>query len=418
MTVLISGAGIAGLTLGLSLQAAGIPFRIFEAVKDIKPLGVGINLQPHSVRELFEMGLKAELTALGIRTRATAYFNRQGQEILTEPRGTFAGYTWPQFSVHRGGLQEMLLRALQARAGEDVVETGCRVTQHRSTPGGVEIVIEGHSAPVKGTVLIAADGINSILRAQVHPTEGPPKWNGTMMLRGTTIAEGFLDQATMAMIGTRDCKFVTYPIRTLPRGQQLINWICDKRFPADYAWLEQDWNRPGDLSQFRDHVQEMQFNWLNVPDLMTRGGVAYEYPMVDRDPLQVWTFGNMTLLGDAAHPMYPIGSNGASQAILDARVLTACFLQHDLNADALAAYEAQRRPATTAIIHANRADGPDAVLDIVADRAPDGFARIEDVFAPGELDQIGAEYKKIAGFDVEALNARASIVPGTNPPKI
>lgn len=409
MTVLIAGAGIGGLTLALSLHEKQIPFRIFEAVEEVAPLGVGINLQPHAVRELTEMGLADPLDAIGIRTREVAYFSQQGGYIWAEPRGEFAGYNWPQYSVHRGKLQLMLLQAIKARAGSDVVETGRRVKRSDDLDNAVEVLFTDGTREV-GEVCIGADGIHSALRKQNVPQEGSPHWGGTIMWRGTTIAVPFLSGATMAMAGQKNQKFVVYPIETLPDGRQLVNWIADLTKPPEYLWNREDWNRRGDIVDFLPMFEDWAFDWLDIPALIRGAGAVFEYPMVDRNPLDQWVFGRTGLLGDAAHAMYPIGSNGASQAILDARVLTQCLVERGESQAALQQYENIRRETVNRIVLANRGDGPDKILDEVAELAPEGFNQINDVLSNEALAKVASQYKAIAGFDVEGLNARPSLV--------
>jgi len=419
MTVLIAGAGIAGLTLALSLERIGVPVRVFESVREIKPLGVGINLQPHAVRELDELGLMEGLDGIGLRTAEVAYFSSRGQPIWSEPRGRNAGYSWPQVSIHRGKLQMLLLETVRARLGAQAVRCDAAVTGWRDVGGGVEIDLADRDGKALGTergaLFVAADGIHSSARAALYPDEGPPVWGGIVMWRGVTRGPRFLTGRSMAMSGCKPRKFVCYPIEdiTLEDGRpgSVINWIADLRLPPDYLWRREDWNRPGDPADFLPRFTDWHFDWLDIPAVIRDAQGIFEYPMVDRDPLPRWTHGAMTLLGDAAHPMYPIGSNGASQAILDARVLTREILAHGTTPAALAAYEAERRPATAQIVLANRADGPDKILDIVEDRAPDGFARIEDVLSREELTETASGYKRLAGFDVDALNRRAPLVP-------
>ena len=414
MTVLIAGAGIAGLSLGLSLHQVGIPFRIFEAVREIRPLGVGINLQPHASRELFELGLETGLDEIGLRTKEVAYFSQHGQLIWREPRGRHAGYNWPQYSIHRGGLQMLLLRSLQDRCG-DVVTTGAAVTGWRDTANGVGIDLTDRQTgaslgQVEGAVLIAADGINSTLRAGLYPDEGAARWGGTMMWRGLTRGPKFLTGRSVTMTGRKDVKFVAYPIGDTGEGGSLINWIADLTMPPDYAWRKQDWNRSGALDDFLGPFADWRFDWLDIPAVIRAAEHVYEYPMVDRDPLDRWTHGRLTLLGDAAHAMYPIGSNGASQGILDARVLAAAMRDNGPTTEALEAYESTRREAVNALVLANRGDGPDRILDIVADRAPEGFDDIEDVMPLTERQQFADGYKQVAGMDIAALNARAPLI--------
>ncbi len=419
MTVLVSGAGIGGLTLALSLHQAGIPVRVFEAVRELKPLGVGINLQPHAVRELTELGLLEDLDRIALRTREVAYFSTGGKLIWKEPRGQRAGYAWPQFSIHRGKLQMMLLETARARLGPEAIRSGTAVEAWRETAEGVEVDLSeretGRSLGTeRGSLVVAADGIHSTARARLYPDEGLPVWGGIMMWRGVTRGPRFLDGATMAMAGCKARKFVCYPLSEEGEGQDgggaVINWIADLAMPPDTLWKREDWNRKGALDDFLPRFADWHFDWLDVPAIIRQAESVYEYPMVDRDPLPRWTHGRMTLLGDAAHAMYPIGSNGATQAIIDARVLTRELLQRGLSAEALSAYDDERRPATAKIVTANRGDGPDRILDIVEERAPGGFEKIEDVLSHEELDRTAKSYKHIAGFDVDTLNARPSIV--------
>jgi len=412
LTVLIIGGGIAGLTTALSLHQIGIDCRVFESVDTIEPLGVGINTLPHAVRELSELGLRDRLAASAVATARLAYFSCRGQRIWEEPRGEAAGYHWPQFSIHRGELQMILLTAARERLGADRVLTGHQLTGWDETSAGVRahFVHRRTGAPhddAEGSLLIAADGIHSTVRSVLYPNEGPPLWNGAIMWRGITTGQPFLDGRTMIMAGHEAQKFVAYPIS---RDSPVVNWIAERRFTADHEWRREDWSRPGKLDEFLPWFEQWRFDWLDVPSLIRGTAGCYEYPMVDRDPVDRWTFGRVTLLGDAAHAMYPIGSNGASQAILDARVLAREIQTRGPVPDALLAYEAERRPATTRIVLANRGNGPEQVMQLVQQRAPDGFARIEDVLTAQELEETASGYKRMAGFDKDALNARAPIV--------
>ncbi len=408
MTVLIAGGGVGGLTLALSLHQVGQPCRIFEAVADPRPLGVGINLQPHAVKELDRLDLLPDLDAIGLRARHVAYFSSHGHEIWRETRGEAAGYRWPQLSVHRGHLQMLLLREVKKRLGENAIMTGTRLMGWQDHDTAITIQLTSGER-VEGEVLIAADGIHSQSRAKLFPGEGPPVWNGILMRRGTTWAKGFLGGRAMAMIGHKTRKFVCYPIAE--RGEDvLVNWIADLAADLGQPLDRADWNKPGHAEDLLPHFGDWRFDWLDVPALIERAEGIFEWPMVDRDPLPRWTHGRMTLLGDAAHAMYPIGSNGASQAILDARVLAREIRDHGPTEQALTAYEAERRPATTEIVLANRGDGPDKVLDIVEARAPDGFETLDSVISQQELQDIAAGYKSTVGMDRDRLNASPPIL--------
>jgi 5-methylphenazine-1-carboxylate 1-monooxygenase len=417
MAVLIIGAGIAGLTTALSLHQIGVAARVFESVETIEPLGVGINTLPHAVRELTELGLADRLAATAIATAELAYYSKRGQLIWSEPRGRSAGYNWPQFSIHRGGLQMILLAAARERLGADGIVTGHHLAGWETTDNGVRTYFVDRRSgdrigQADGELLIGADGIHSTVRGILYPDEGPPLWNGAILWRGVTRGKPFLTGRSMIMAGHELQKFVCYPISSvaIERGDAVLNWIAERKFRPDHQWRREDWNRPGDLQDFLPHFESWRFEWLDVPGLIRAAERCYEYPMVDRNPLERWTCGPVTLLGDAAHPMYPIGSNGASQAILDARVLAREIRAHGSTEAALHGYEAERRPATASIVLANRRNGPEQVMQLVEERAPNGFAHIGDVLSVEELENVAAGYKRIAGFDKDALNSRPPIL--------
>jgi 5-methylphenazine-1-carboxylate 1-monooxygenase len=417
MTVLVAGGGIGGLTLALSLHQIGIPVRVFESVAELKPLGVGINVLPHAVRELIELGLHDGLDQAAVRTKELAYFSKHGRPIWSEPRGLDAGYKWPQFSIHRGQLLKILLDAATARLGRQNILTSHHLADFAETTDGVraEFIDKATGRPAgshDGALLIAADGIHSAVREKLYPDEGPPIWNGRILWRGITAADAFLSGRTMIMAGHETTKFVCYPISKEPdaNGKYQINWVAERHMPPTYQWRREDYNRTARLDEFLPWFTDWTFDWLDVPALIRNCPHAYEYPLVDRDPLPRWTFGRATLLGDAAHPMYPIGSNGASQAVLDARVLTREILAHGTTTTALAAYEAERRPATSELVMLNRRNGPEQVMQLVEERAPKGFRVVTDVLSQQELEDIAANYKRVAGFQVETLNAKPSIV--------
>ncbi|MGD1926658.1 MAG: flavin-dependent oxidoreductase [Paracoccaceae bacterium] len=410
--ILIAGAGIGGLTLALSLHQIGVPCRVFEAVDALAPLGVGINLQPHAIKELDALGLVPELDRIGVRTAEVAYFSAHGSKIWVEPRGERAGYKWPQFSIHRGHLQMLLFEEVLSRLGPGAIQTGSRVTRWESRADGVDVALASGET-LRGDLFIAADGIHSAARAHLYPDEGAPLWAGVLMWRGTTWGKPFLSGRSMAMAGHGALKFVTYPIgeRDGANGPEvLINWVADVKFPDDHEWAREDWRRKGDVADLEPLFGTWRFPWLDIAQVIASTPEVLEWPMVDRDPLPKWTHGRMTLLGDAAHPMYPIGSNGASQAILDARVLVREIRDKGAIPAALQAYEAERLPVTSKVVLANRDEGPDKAMDVVHQRAPDGFDRLEDVISQDELAEIAARYKATAGMDIERLNAAPAIL--------
>jgi 2-polyprenyl-6-methoxyphenol hydroxylase-like FAD-dependent oxidoreductase len=415
MTVLISGAGIAGLTMGLTLHQLGIPFRIYEAVSEVKPLGVGINIQPNAVRELFDLGLQDALDRAGVRTKEYGFFTKTGLEIWTEPRGMLAGYNWPQYSLHRGKLQMELLAALTRRAGAGSVITSHRATGFENRDGTALLHLNGpdDAHMVEGDVIIAADGINSALRAQMYPEEGEPVWNGSVMWRAVSRGKAFRTGATMILSGHDSIRFVAYPI-TRPdpvTGLADINWIAEIRRDPGQGWRRADYNAAVDIQTFFPTFENWDFGWLDCPALIRSAGDVFEYPMIDRDPLPRWTEGRVTLMGDAAHPAYPVGSNGASQAVVDARLIGAKFQKHGVGPAALQAYEEIVRPRMTQVVLANRnGGGPDAVMQMVEDRCGGVFDKIEDVIPHADLAAHAERYKSLSGFAIQDLNQRPPLI--------
>ncbi|GAB1257483.1 flavin-dependent oxidoreductase [Aurantivibrio plasticivorans] len=407
--IIIAGAGPVGLTLALLLNQQGKSVLVLEAVDEIQPLGVGINLLPHSVRVLCGLGLEPKLDEIAIRTSALHYYNKLGQQIWAEPRGLNAGYHFPQFSIHRGELQMMLLREARFKLGEEQVRTGYKLDSWKDTADGIEATFEktnGEREVIEGACLIAADGIKSTARKTLYPDEGSPIYGGRILWRGVTIDKPFLDGSTMFMAGHQDCKFVAYPLMPVGEDKVLINWIAELSVP-DYVQNEQDWNKEVSIDVFRPSFEDWDFGWVNVPSIIDNCEHVYEFPLSDRDPLPQWTFGNMTLIGDAAHPMYPIGSNGASQGILDAEKLADEFAKGDDLTTTFANYEKERRPATANIVLLNRKNGPEQVMQMAEERSPDGFDHIHDVIPQAELEEVAARYKQTAGFNIEAVNKDA-----------
>ncbi|MEI9924796.1 MAG: flavin-dependent oxidoreductase [Bradyrhizobium sp.] len=408
--IIIVGAGIGGLTLGLTLHAAGIPCRIFESTAEIRAVGVGINLLPHATKELAALGLEADLARAAISTQDATFFNRFGQLIYQEPLGRAAGYDHPQFSIHRGDLQMILLEAFRARVGADRLTTNRHCVAVEQDENGVTVQFSDgpggkDRSTVRGRVAIACDGINSAVRKQFFPGEGEPRYSGVNMWRGVTRWKPILSGASMVRAGwLSHGKMVIYPIRAADAdGLQLMNWVAEIETPV---YRKRDWNRPGSIDDFIGPFADWHFDWLDVPALIRGAESVLEFPMVDQDPLPRWSFGRVTLLGDAAHPMVPRGSNGAGQSILDARALTSALRDNNDPVAALAAYEKRRLEATTRIVLTNRSNPPDAILREVFERTGDRpFAEIDDVISRDELVALSEGYKRIAGYSKDALRA-------------
>jgi 5-methylphenazine-1-carboxylate 1-monooxygenase len=411
--IIIVGGGIGGLTLALALHAAGIPCRVFESAVEIRAVGVGINLLPHATRELAALGLQTDLARVAIATQDATFFNRFGQLIYQEPLGRAAGYDHPQFSIHRGDLQMVLLEAFHSRAGAERVLTNHHcigleqddtgVSVHFSAgPGGAK------SSTVRGRAVIACDGINSVVRKQFFPDEGEPRYSGVNMWRGVTRWKPILSGASLIRAGwLSHGKMVIYPIREAGGdGLQIVNWVAEIETPH---YRKRDWNREGRVDDFIGAFADWHFDWLDVPAFIRAADSALEFPMVDQDPLPRWSFGRVTLLGDAAHPMVPRGSNGTGQAILDTRALTSALLANGDPVAAFADYEKQRLEATTRVVLTNRTNPPDAILREVFVRTGDRpFASIDDVISRDELVALSDSYKQIAGYSKEALRAQVT----------
>jgi len=414
MKVLIAGAGIGGLVTALMLHARGIDCEIFEQADAIRELGVGINTLPHAIKELAELGLLDRLDTVAIRTYELFYTNRFGQEIWREPRGLDAGYDVPQFSIHRGRLQGVIYQAVRARLGESRIHLNSRLGAFSEDDAGITAYFfdraGSHRHTARGDVLVGADGIHSMVREKLYPNEGPPRWNGLMLWRGAIDWPAFLTGRSMVVAGGLAAKLVIYPIAEGSRpDRRLTNWavvgrVGDASMPVPQ---KQDWSRLGRFEDLMPHVQRFRIPFVDARALIEATNEFWEYPMCDRDPLPRWSFGRVTLLGDAAHPMYPVGSNGASQAILDARFLADRLKDGEHPVHALSLYEQTRLPATAEIVRSNRRGGPEGVIDAVEQRAPDGFTNIDDVLSFEQRKAIVRGYASKAGFAREQVNKAA-----------
>jgi 2-polyprenyl-6-methoxyphenol hydroxylase-like FAD-dependent oxidoreductase len=417
--VLIAGGGIGGMALALTLHQIGVPCLVFEAVAELKPLGVGINLQPNAVRELYDLGLNAEvLDTIGIQAREWALVGRNGNDVYSEPRGLLAGYRWPQYSVHRGRLQMLLYRTVLERLGPDAVRLGQRVSGYRQGPEDVTALLQtrdGRTLEAHGALLVAADGLHSAVRAQMHPQQPPIHWGGAIMWRGTTPGVPIRSGASFVGVGSARHRVVLYPISQPDRdtGLSTINWIAEITVDNRGGWTQGDWNRRVALQEFAHHFDGWNYGWLDVPAMLRGASEIFEYPMIDRDPVPTWVDGRVALLGDAAHVMYPTGSNGASQAIVDARVLGASLLAHGVGAAALKAYDDRLCADVSALVLRNRGAGPFGLLNLVDERCGGVFDDIEQVIPAAEREAFMARYKAAAGLAIETLNAAPpTIAPG------
>ena len=409
MTVIVAGGGIAGMTMALTCHQLELPVIVHESVKTIEPLGVGINLQPNAVRELFELGLESELAEIGIQAKEWALVGKNGNDVWSEPRGLDAGYRWPQYSVHRGHLQMMLYRQVLKRLGPKAVISDSRLKSYNNDNDHVLahfVDSDAKEQKVEGSILVGADGLHSSVRAQMHPNDGPPKWGGAVMWRGTTQAKPIRTGASFVLLGKLEQRFVCYPISQPDpiTGKAIINWIAELTYDTSKEWGHSDWNTQVPVEKFINHFSDWSYEWLDVPQLIREASAVYEYPMVDRDPLTTWVDGRCVLVGDAAHVMYPVGSNGASQAIVDTRVLGSAFVKHGLDQTALLHYESLNLKEMNELVIRNRGAGPIGILGIVEERCGGVFDKIEDVIPRSEIEQYMSNYKAAAGFAIETLN--------------
>jgi 2-polyprenyl-6-methoxyphenol hydroxylase-like FAD-dependent oxidoreductase len=386
---------------------------VLEAAPGLKPLGVGINIQPHAVRELTELGLGDRMPAVGVATQTFAMFNKHGQLIWSEPRGRAAGYGWPQYSVHRGRFTMMLYEAAVERLGQARIKLDHEligfeqdadgVTAHFADRDGRQVAAE------RGDVMLAADGIHSGVRQHFYPDQGEPHFSGEMMWRAAVIGRPFLDGRTHAIAGHQGRRFLAYPIEELADGRVLINWICELGHDGTTP-PRADWNKQVPKEMFAGSFADWHFPWLDVPALIEATETYFEFPKVDRDPIPRWTFDRVTLIGDAAHPMLPTGSQAGSQAVVDARYVVRALLLEATPQAALKRFEDERLKPMNEITLRNRRHGPEIAMQIAEERAPDGFERIEDVIPPEEMRELSDSFKRLAGFEKDQLNSRPSLL--------
>jgi len=413
MRVIIAGGGISGLSLALSLHQIGIDCRVYESVLRLEPQGLGINIQPNAVRELTALGLGDALAERGVLTQELAFYNKHGQLVWSEPRGLKAGYRWPQISISRGDLQDVLLTAVRQRLGADAVVAGHHLSDFeqrgdRVIARFVDPASRSQVAEVEADLLIGADGIRSAVRRHFYPTDNPI-FDGYVHYRGYVEGDPYLTGASVVIIGHRTHRLIIYPIARRPGGKLLINWLAYAKAPDAAPPLE-DWGKDADRDMVAALYAGWSYPWIDAHGILARTERAYQFPNVDRDPIPRWSFGRVTMVGDAAHPMQPIGGQAGSQAIVDGRVLAACLASTPEPVEALIRYQDQRIAAMNAVVVRNRNFGPETVLQVAEERAPDGFQAITDVLSRDELEQTALNFKKAAGIDIETVNSRDSIV--------
>ncbi len=412
MEAIVVGGGIAGLTAALCLHAKGINVEVFERTPEIRELGVGVNILPHATKVLDRLGLVDKLYEVGIETAELIFCHRLGQTIWQEPRGRDAGYRYPQFSIHRGRLQGVLYEEVKARIGADHVHAGHELTHVTQTDGQVTATMRlanGTTVERRADVAIGADGIHSNTRAAFYPGEGPPIWSGRMFWRGAAEWDPFLTGRSMIISGGMTGKLVVYPISNqgCRPGKTLMNWavFIPAGEPGSEPPRRENWDRRGDTNELLPFVKRtFRSDVVDVVGLISATEEIFEYPVCDRDPIDRWSFGRATMIGDAAHPMYPMGSNGASQAIIDAGEVADWLSRGLPAAEALSGFQKERIPQIAQIVRSNREGGNERVIDVVAALAPDGFTELEDVISQAQLAKIVTGYSVMAGFSKEAVN--------------
>ena len=415
--VIIAGGGIGGLTLALTLHQIGVPFLVLETSHTMRPLGVGINIQPNAVREFFELGLTSEvLGTIGVPAKEWALVGLNGREVYSEKRGLDAGYNWPQFAAHRGELLMLLYRTLIERAGAESVMLDARVEKYlKRSSGEVDVSVRGSDGSrfqISGRLLIGADGIHSAVRAQMHPDQPPIHWGGAIMWRGTVRAKPLRTESSFIGLGTHQHRMVIYPIsKPAADGTVLTNWIAELTVDRNEGWLGNNWFKEVPIESFAHHFESFRYDWLDVPTMLNKSECGYMNPMIDRDPVATWIDGPVALMGDAAHAMYPTGSNGASQAIVDARVIGAAILTRGLTPDALKSYDDQLCKKVSELVLRNRLAGPFGLLDILNDRCGGVFENIDTIIPLEERNEFMSKYKAAAGFAIEALNEAPQTIP-------
>ncbi|WP_156469142.1 FAD-dependent monooxygenase [Cephaloticoccus primus] len=360
--IVIAGAGIGGLTTALSLHKAGFTnIEIIESARELKPLGLGINILPEAVGVLYRLGLMQQLRKTGIATAEFHYMDQTGNLIWSQRCGLGAGKAYPQYSIHRGELQMLLFSVVNQRLGSQAIKLGTCLEHIEQTAKQVTLHCRNRedddTFQASADLLIGADGIHSTVCSTLHPHAPSINWSPFTIWRGITLMDTFLDGQTMIL--THDPKWTrlaTYAIskRHADSGKALVNWLCLVPHATLRANNISDGNTSGSLGDVLPYVAHWNLDWLDVTNLLSNSQLILQYPMVDRDPLPFWSKGRVTLLGDAAHPMYPTASNGASQAIVDAAVLSSSLARTNDLSTALAEYEHKRRDASYGIVLANR----------------------------------------------------------------
>jgi 5-methylphenazine-1-carboxylate 1-monooxygenase len=395
LDIAIVGAGPGGLMTALRLHQQGLRPHIYESVAELKPLGVGIDVKVYATKELDELGLLDEFRTISVDAQESLFFNNHGQEIYAELCGTHMGYLYEQRFVHRGIFQMFLHEKVLERLGPDVITYGARLTGYRQDDDGVTLHFP--DGDKRADVLIAADGIKSVARRQMHPDSAEPTYSGITMWRGTTLMKPFKTGGTILHIGDpRKSSMIVYPLYDdfEGTGLTLVNWVVE----ATREESVEDWNQVGSVDEILPYYDDCQIPFLDVQDMLRNAREVYLFPLIRHEPLDSWCDGRVTLLGDAAHAMYPRGGNGACQALVDGRVIAEKLATVADPVAALQAYEDERREAVNRIVMSHRGEGYEVIRRMVAERT-DGnrFDDIEQVLPLAEADEIFSKYHRLVG---------------------
>ncbi|GAA2697580.1 FAD-dependent monooxygenase [Actinoplanes palleronii] len=400
LDIAIIGAGPGGLMTALRLHQQGLRPRVYESVAELKPLGVGIDVKVYATKELDELGLLEEFREISVDAQESLFFNRYGQEIYAELCGVHMGYRYEQRFVHRGHFQMFLYAKVLERLGPDAVVLGTRLVDYRQDPAGVTLTLQrdgGTRTEARADVLIAADGIKSVVRRAMHPASAEPTYSGITMWRGTTLMKPFKTGGTILHIGDpRLSSMIVYPLRddVDGTGLTLVNWVVE----ATREESVEDWNQRGSVEEILPYYDDCEIPFLDVQEMLRTAREVYLFPLIRHEPLDSWCDGRVTLLGDAAHAMYPRGGNGACQALVDARVVAEKLATIEDPAAALQAYENDRREAVNRIVMAHRGEGYEVIRRMVAERTGgQRFDDIETVLPLAEADEIFSKYHKLVG---------------------
>lgn len=401
MDIAIIGAGPAGLAAALRLHQRGLKPRIYETVSELKPLGVGIDVKVYGTKELEDLGILEEFRSMSVDAKDSIFYNKYGQEIYAELCGVHMGYLHEQRFVHRGYLQMLLYRKVIERLGEDAVVLGARTLKYTNNEDNTVTLdlryADGTESQVTADLVIAADGINSVVRRQMHPTASEPVYSGITMWRGTTLMEPFGTGNTILHIGApQSSSMIVYPIvdNFEGTGKTLVNWVVEARRDETI----EDWNQRGTVEEVIHYYDQTEIPLLDVQEMLRNAREVYLFPLIRHDPLETWIDGRVLLIGDAAHAMYPRGGNGACQAIVDGGALAEKLATIDDVDEALQAFQDQRLNAVNGIVMAHRGEGYEVIRRMVEDRTGgERFENVEEVLPLAEADEIFSKYHSLVG---------------------